>query len=179
MHVTQAITINSPPDKVYEFWRDFENLPRFTHHLEFVETNGAGRSHWVARKPGGGTVEWDAEVTEDRPNELIAWRSVGEDDDVQNSGAVHFTPAPGGRGTEVRVELDYDPPGGKVGTLIAKIFGEEPGQQLNDDLRRLKQVMETGEVLRSPGSPEGIGRSVLRQHPAQPADHEDTTEIRP
>lgn len=179
MRVTKTITINSRPDEIYDFWRDFENLPRFTHHLEFVETNEAGRSHWVAKAPAGGTVEWDAEVTEDRPNELIAWRSVGANDDVHNSGSVRFTPAPGDRGTEVRVELNYDPPGGKVGSTIAKLFGEEPGQQLDDDLRRLKQVMETGEVLLSPGSPEGIGRSVLRQHPAQPAEREAGTETRP
>ena len=173
MRVKKAITINRPVPEVYAFWRDFENLPRFMHHLEMVETTSASRSHWIAKAPGGSSVEWDAEVTDDQPNKLIAWRSIGSDDDVRNSGIVRFLPAPGGRGTELHVEINYDPPGGKAGALVAKLFGEEPGQQTGDDIRRLKQVLETGEVLRSHGSPEGIGtRSVMRQHPAQPSEHD-------
>ena len=152
MHVTKTITINRPIDEVYTFWRDFENLPRFMYHLEIVETTRSNRSHWVAKAPAGKSVEWDAEVTEDRPGELIAWRSVGNDNDVRNSGTVRFRKAPGGRGTEVHVDLDYDPPGGKAGGLVAKLFGEEPNIQIGDDLHRLKQVMETGEVLRSHGA---------------------------
>jgi uncharacterized membrane protein len=172
MQVTKTITILRQPHEVYEFWRDFENLPRFMYHLEHVETIGSGRSHWIAKAPGGGTVEWDAELIEDRPNEFIAWRSVGADDDVRNSGAVRFTPAPGERGTEVRVDLQYDPPGGSLGARVAKLFGEEPGQQMADDLRRFKQVMELGEVIRSAGSPEGVGQGVMRQRPSQPSEHE-------
>lgn len=170
MRVTKAITINRPIEEVYAFWRDFENLPRFMHHLEMVETTGNRRSHWVAKGPSDKGVEWDAEVTEDRPNELIAWRSIGKDDDVHNAGTVRFVKAPGGRGTEVHVFLEYDPPFGKAGALFAKLFGEEPGQQIDDDIRRLKQVLETGEVVRSNGSPEGMGRSMLHQHPAQPSE---------
>ena len=172
MRVTKAITINHPVEEIYAFWRDFENLPRFMYHLQMVEDVGGGRSHWTAKAPGGGHVEWDAEVTEDKPNELIAWRSIGSDDDVENSGVVRFLPAPGDRGTEIIVQMEYDPPGGKAGSLFAKLLGEEPGQQIDDDLRRLKQVIETGEVVRSHGSPEGMGRSILKQHPAQPSEGE-------
>ena len=173
MRVKKAITINRPVPEVYAFWRDFENLPRFMHHLEMVETTSANRSHWIAKAPGGTSVEWDAEVTDDQPNKLIAWRSIGSDDDIRNSGIVRFLDAPGGRGTELHVEINYDPPGGKAGALVAKLFGEEPAQQTADDIRRLKQVLETGEILRSQGSPEGIGtRNVMRQHPAQPSEHD-------
>ncbi len=148
MKVTKTTTINSSPEELYRFWRDFENLPRFMRHLESVRVTEPGRSHWKAKAPAGTTVEWDAEITEDRPNELIAWRSL-EGADVENSGSVRFTPATGGRGTVVTVNVEYDPPGGKVGSLVAKLFGEEPEQQVQDDLRAFKQVIETGEVVLS------------------------------
>jgi uncharacterized membrane protein len=151
IHVVQAITINRPRNEVYGFWHNFENLPRFMAHLESVEVSGEGRSHWTAKAPAGTTVEWDAETIDDRPNELIAWRSL-EDATVPNSGTVRFTDAPGDRGTEVHVELRYQPPGGKLASLIAKLFGEEPDQQVKGDLRRFKQVMETGEVVHSDAS---------------------------
>jgi uncharacterized membrane protein len=136
------------------------------YHLEEVQVRGSGRSHWKAKAPAGATVEWDAEMTEDRPNERIAWRSL-PDADVTNSGSVEFRRAPGNRGTEVRVEIRYDPPSGKLGALVAKLFGEEPSQQIGDDLRRLKQVLEVGEVVRSEASPEGQGRPYLAQRPAK------------
>ena len=166
--VEKAITINRSPEEVYQAWRDFSNLPRFMLHLESVQVMGDGRSHWKAKAPAGRTVEWDAEVTEDRPNEVIAWRSL-PGADVQNSGTVRFDPAPGGRGTEVRVKLQYDPPAGIVGATVAKLFGEEPNQQLREDLYRFKQVLETGEVVRSEGSLDGAR---LRQRPAQPPEDE-------
>ena len=172
MRITKAITINHPVAEVYAFWRDFENLPRFMNHLQMVETTGGSRSHWTAKAPGGGDVEWDAEITEDRPNELIAWRSVGPNSDVENSGAVQFRTAPGDRGTEVIVSVEYDPPGGKAGSIFSKLLGEDPALQIEDELRRLKQVIETGEVVRSEGSPEGMGRGILKQHPAQPSEDE-------
>ena len=174
MHVTKSITILREPEEVYEFWHDFENLPRFMYHLQQVEVRDDGTSHWVANAPGVGTVEWDAEIAKDTPNELIGWRSIGETDSVKNVGSVRFTPAPGGRGTEVRVELFYDPPGGKLGATIAKLFGEEPGQQVADDLRRLKQVLEVGEVVRSAASPDGVGQGVMRQGPSQPGGKRKT-----
>ncbi len=151
--VIRSITINQTPDEVYRFWRNFENLPRFMEHLESVQVVDDRRSHWKASAPAGQSVEWDAEITEDRPGELIVWRSLGGAD-VSNSGRVRFVTAPGGRGTEVHVEVRYDPPGGKLGTVVAKLFGEEPGQQVDSDIRRFKQVMETGEVVlsREPGS---------------------------
>jgi uncharacterized membrane protein len=152
--VRRTVAINKPVDEVFAFWRDFENLPRFMRHLESVTCDDSRRSHWVARAPAGRRVTWDAEVIEERPNELIAWRSL-EDSDVRNSGMVAFERGPGGRGTTVRVSLTYAPPGGKFAAVVAKLFGEEPGQQVTDDLRRLKQLMEAGEVPTVDGQPRG------------------------
>ncbi|HVE80037.1 MAG TPA: SRPBCC family protein [Gemmatimonadaceae bacterium] len=144
----KSITVRLPVEEVYRFWRNFENLPRFMRHLESVEVVSERRSHWKAKAPAGLTVEWDAEIVDERPNELISWRSL-EGADVSNAGTVRFQPAPGGRGTEVRVELQYDPPGGKIGSKLAMLFREEPGQQVQDDLRVFKQVMETGDIVLS------------------------------
>ncbi len=146
-----SVTINRPAAELYRFWRDFENLPRIMPHLESVESSGDGRSHWRAQAPAGKTVEWDAELIEDRPNQFIAWRSL-PDADVRNSGSVRFRPAPGGRGTEVTVELRYEPPGGGIGAAVAKLFGREPQQEVSADLRAFKQVMETGEIVHSDAS---------------------------
>lgn len=162
--VNKSIVINATAEEVYSYWRDFENLPRFMHYLESVTVTGEGRSHWVAKAPGG-SVEWDAEVTEDRPNELIAWRSL-EGSEVETSGSVRFEPAVGGRGTVVHVKLDYSPPGGVVGALVAKLFGEDPGAQMQIDLRRFKQVIELGEVVVSDGTL--VGEGYTEQRPAQP-----------
>jgi uncharacterized membrane protein len=126
------------------------------------------RSHWTARGPVGKAIEWDARIVDDRPGSLIVWRS-SDGATVRNSGSVRFADAPGGRGTEVHVELRFDPPGGVVGAAFARLLGEHPDQQIRDDLRRFKQVLETGEVVRSEGSPEGVhGIRQLRQRPAQP-----------
>lgn len=163
--VRKSLIINRTPEELYQFWRNFENLPRFMKHLESVQVTGDGRSHWVAKAPAGSSVEWDALITEDRPNELIAWRSL-EGADVDNSGSVSFERAPGGRGTIVRVEIEYNPPGGVIGSAIAKLFGEEPGQQAQEDLRCFKQMMETGEVVISDGTVWDNG--LLTQRPAQP-----------
>jgi uncharacterized membrane protein len=168
IEVTEAITINRPRNEVYSFWQNFENFPRFMAHLESIQVVDERLSHWKAKAPAGATVEWDAETVEDRPNELIAWRSL-PDSEVPNSGMVRFRDAPGKRGTEVIVELSYQPPGGRLGALIAKLFGEEPGQQVKGDLRRLKQVMEIGEIVHSDAS---IHRG---PHPAQPA--QDWSEV--
>lgn len=170
MQVAKAITVWRPIEDVYAFWRDFENFPRFMFHVEHVEDLGGGRSHWVARAPAGRTVEWDAEITDDTPDERIAWHTIGDDNDVRHGGSVSFVPAPGGRGTEVHVSLGYDTPGGKVGAMIAKLFGEEPGQQVNDDLRRFKQILEVGEVVRSEASLEGTGQGIRRQDANQPRE---------
>ncbi len=163
-----AITVNRPPDEVYRFWRDVENLPRFMAHLESVHGQGDVRSHWVARAPAGATVEWDAEVVEDVPGSLVAWRSL-DGAEVPNSGTVRLAPAPGGGATEVRVDLEYQPPLGAIGATAARLFGEDPLQQIKDDLRRFKQVVETGDVVRSDGSPDGTRtQRQLHQREAQP-----------
>jgi uncharacterized membrane protein len=159
--VEKSVTVNRPPEEVYRFWRDFQNLPRFMNHLESVSDLGGGRSHWVAKAPAGKTVEWDAEVYNEKENELIAWRSL-EGADVDNAGSVRFEPAPEGRGTVVRVTLKYDPPAGKLGSLIAKLWGEEPSQQIEEDLRRFKQVMEAGEIPTTEGQPSGRSASAGR-----------------
>lgn len=160
--VTQSITINRPPDEVYGFWRRLDNLPHFMRHLESVEVIDDQRSHWRAKGPADKTVEWDAVITQDRPNELIAWQAEGKAD-VYNEGTVRFRPAPGGRGTEVVVDLRYDPPGGAAGVAVAKLLHREPGQQVYDDLRRLKQVLEIGEVVVSDAT-----AYAGTPHPAQP-----------
>ena len=163
--VSVGVTVNRSADEAYALWRDFARLPVFMTHLESVTDEG---KHWVATAPGGGTVEWDAEIVEDVPGERLSWRSVGGAD-VDNAGTVTFAAAPGGRGTEVRVQLSYDPPAGKLGTAVARLLGEEPRQQVTDDLRRFKQILETGEVVRSPASPEGHRSTRLaRQRPGQP-----------
>jgi uncharacterized membrane protein len=170
VQVRKAITINRPAEDLYRFWRDFSNLSRFMHHLESVQVIDDRRSHWKAKAPLGRTVEWDAEVTEDRTNERLAWRSL-EGADVPNHGSVSFEPAPGGRGTTVRVDLHYEPPGGVVGATIAQLFGREPGQEVQEDLRAFKQLMETGDVVQSDATVKGGGaaqpsaRRVGREEP--------------
>jgi uncharacterized membrane protein len=168
MELTATTTIRRPASEVYAFWRDLENLPTFMAHLEQVRTTGDRTSHWSASAPFGSDVEWDAEIIEETPGEKIAWRSTG-DADVPNAGTVRFLPAPDGVSTEVHVVLVYDIPGGAVGKAVARYFGEEPHQQLDDDLRRFKQVLETGEVVRSDGAPWGKrARKEFPQRPAQP-----------
>ena len=134
------MVVNRPVQEVYQFWRNFENLPRFMDHLESVTVLDENRSHWVAKAPAGTRVEWDAAIHNEIENELIAWRSL-PDADVNNAGSVHFA-AVGEGATEVRVVLSYQPPAGKLGAVVAKLLGEEPSTQVDDDLRRLKQVME-------------------------------------
>jgi len=163
IRVRKAITINRPPEAVYALWRDFESLPSFMFHLESVRELDQRLSYWKMRAPFGTSVEWTAEIVEDRPNELISWRSV-EGAVVSNAGRVRFVPASGGRGTEVQLDVSYDPPGGVIGATIAKLFGQEPNQQVDGDLRRFKQVLEVGEVVHSDAS---IHRGM---HPAQPSD---------
>jgi uncharacterized membrane protein len=156
IHVEQVFTINKTPWELYEYWRNFENLPRIMSHLESVTKTDEQRSHWVATAPAiaGGRVEWDAEIINDEPNALIAWRSL-PGADVDNAGSVRFVPGPEGRGTEVKVVIDYIPPAGVVGKWIAKLFGEEPEQQIREDLRKFKQFMETGEVPTTEGQSRG------------------------
>jgi uncharacterized membrane protein len=152
--VEKTVTINKPSDELYRFWHDFENLPTFMKHLKSVTVQDNKRSHWVATAPLGASVEWDAEILEDRENEFISWASV-EGADVENSGFVRFTKAPGNRGTEVKVVLEYSPPGGALTAAFAKLFGEEPEQQIGDNLRHFKMLMEAGEIATTEGQPHG------------------------
>ncbi|MER7442684.1 SRPBCC family protein [Micromonospora avicenniae] len=168
IRIDMAVTVNRTPAEAYRYWRDVENLPRFMSHVESIRAIDLRRSHWTARGPAGRHIEWDAEIVDDQPNRSIAWRSL-PGTRVPNAGRVRFVPAPGERGTEVRVQLGYAPPAGALGRAVAKLFGEEPEQQVRDDLRRFKQVLETGDVVRSEGSPEGISaRQQIMQRPAQP-----------
>ena len=152
--VVRSVTIGKPAGELYDFWRKFDNLPRFMYHLERVDVLDDKRSHWVAKAPLGRTVEWNAVVINEKPGELIAWQSE-PGADVDSAGSVAFKPGPQGRGTEVHVSLSYQPPAGQLGASIAKLFGEEPGQQIADDLRRFQQLMETGEVATVEGQSAG------------------------
>ncbi|MCC5666824.1 SRPBCC family protein [Nostoc sp. CHAB 5784] len=152
--VEKTVTINKSAEELYRFWHNFENLPTFMKHLKSVKVHNEKRSHWIANAPLGNSVEWDADILEDRENEFISWASV-EGADVDNSGFVRFKKAPGDRGTEVKVVLEYNPPGGALAATVAKLFGEEPEQQIGDELRRFKMLMEAGEIATTEGQPSG------------------------
>jgi Predicted integral membrane protein len=157
--IEKVVTVNRPASELFAFWHDFENLPRFMPHLESVQVLDNKRSHWVAKAPLGKTVEWDAEIINEVPGEMIAWKSV-EGADIPNAGSVWFKALPADRGTEVRVVLEYDPPAGRLGAAVAKLLGEEPGVQVRDALRHFKNLMEAGEVPTIDGQPHGTkGRS--------------------
>lgn len=154
MRVEQVYTIDRPASELYEFWRHFENLPRFMRHLRSVEAIDERRSRWVAAAPAGTSVEWEAEVIEDRPHELIAWRSL-PGSPIEHRGEVRFESPLDGSGTVVRVAMEYKPPLGAPGAVVARLFGEEPRQQVQEDLRRFKRLMETGEIPTTEGQPQG------------------------
>ena len=151
--VRKAITIDKPPEELYRFWREFENLPRFMRHLQSVHSS-ARSLHWVSTGPLGKNFSWDAEIVEDRENELISWRSL-PGSQIENQGSVRFQSAPEGRGSEMLVELLYRPPAGRLGAAFAMLFGEEPEQQIREDLRRFKDLMEAGEIATTDGQPHG------------------------
>lgn len=153
IHVTKALTINKSAAELYRFWRGFENLPIFMRHLESVTNTGEKLSHWKAKAPLGTFVEWDAELTSDVENERIGWKSL-EGSDIPNSGVVEFRPTVN-RGTEVKVTMIYEAPGGKLGEWAAWLLGEEPQLQVAEDLRRFKSLMETGLIMSTKGQPSG------------------------
>jgi uncharacterized membrane protein len=156
IRLTAAFLIDKPVEELYRFWRDLENLPAIMSHLESVHVIDEKHSRWTAKAPkiAGGSVKWDAEIVEDRPNERIAWRSLA-DADVENRGSVEFTRAHGDRGSVVRVKMEYSPPAGRIGSWFAKLFGESPESQVREDLRRFKRMMEIGENLTTDGQPRG------------------------
>ncbi|PWU07717.1 MAG: cyclase [Terriglobia bacterium] len=160
IRVDRSITINRPRAEVYGFFRNLSTFPQFMKHVESVQETDGNRSHWVVRAPAGSTVEWDAVIHNRIENELVAWRTL-PGADVDHAGSVWFKDAPGGRGTEITVELQYNPPTGMLGALWAKLWGEEPTQQIEDDLRSLKQMLEAGEVTTG-GQPMGGKPRVTR-----------------
>jgi len=164
--VERAVAINMPPGELYRFWRNFENLPRIMAHLESVTVVDDRRSRWKAKAPAGQSVEWDAEIIREEPERLISWRSIDEAT-VPNAGSVHFADAGGDRGTVVRVVLEYQPPAGQLGRLVAKLFGEEPDVQVREDLRRFKSMMEAGEVPNSRAPSGSAPRNAIQPQEAR------------
>lgn len=154
VRVDKSVTIAKAPEELFAFWRNVENLPRFMSHLESVTRIDDKRSHWVAKAPAGQKVEWDAEIINEIQNELIGWKSL-EGADVDHAGSVHFLREPDGAGTSVKVELRYDPPAGKAGVAVAKLFREDAATQIDEDLRRLKALLEAGEVAGIEDQPTG------------------------
>jgi uncharacterized membrane protein len=154
VHIQASIAINKSPEELYAFWRQFRNLPMFMKNLESVTEIDRWNSHWVAKGLGGARVEWDAEIYNEEENKLISWRSL-ENADVVNAGSVRFEKAPEGHGTYVRVTVNYNPPAGKLGATLAQLLGTEPLQLIKEDLRRLKQFMETGEIPTIAGQTSG------------------------
>jgi uncharacterized membrane protein len=169
-----SVAVNRSPEDCYRFWRDFNNLSRFMTNVESVRATGERTSHWSIRTPAGLTAESDAELTEDTPNERIAWRSL-PGSDVQTTGTVSFEPGPAGRGAIIRIDMEYTPPAGRAGALVVKLFGADPGQQSNSDLRRFKQLMEAGEIATIEGQPSGP-RSAPRRMIERLIEHENATE---
>ena len=147
VHVRESVRLEKPVAEVYRFWRRLENLPRFMAHLKRVTDLGNGRSRWEAQGPADLTVAWDAEIINDVENSVIGWRSL-PGSDVVTAGSVNFSTARGGRSTEVRVRLQYQPPAGRAGALLAGAFGRSPAQMIREDLRRFKQLLEAGEMPR-------------------------------
>jgi len=154
VNVLESVTINRSIEELYRFWRNLENLPQFMRHLNSVERVTDTISHWKAKGPAGTTVEWDAEIHNEVPNQVIGWRSL-EGADVVSAGSVNFDSAAGGRGTRVTVHLQYSPPGGKVGAAVARLFGRDAETEIREDLRRFKQIIEAGEVPTTSGQPRG------------------------
>jgi uncharacterized membrane protein len=154
VHVEESVTINRTPEELFRFWRNFENLPKFMNNLESVRVIDDRRSRWVAYGPGDKTVEWESEIINQEQDRLIAWRTLS-DADVQHTGSVRFVKAPSGRGTQVKVTMEYLPPAGRVGAALARLFHSAPDQEIREDLRRFKQLMEVGEISTTRGQPRG------------------------
>ncbi len=157
--IAKAVMINKSPEELYSYWRDLVNLPRFAKQLESVQVIDSMHSHWTIRSAAGQIFQWDAEIVNEIPNELIGWRSLAGAD-LNNAGSVHFDRAPGGRGTMVKVEIEYEPPVHRIGDAVAKLLGQDPSQMLKENLLRLKELMETGEIATIEGQPRG-SRNVL------------------
>jgi uncharacterized membrane protein len=160
--VIKCVTINRSPEDLFRFWRRLENLPFFARHLISVKETSPTESHWVAKSPAGTTAEWDAVIVKETPNEYLAWES-SPGSEIDNAGSVRFKPAPAKQGTEVMVTLEYIPPVGALGALIARLYGEEPNIQVEEDLARFKAFMETGEIPTTINQPVGSGAKPRRE----------------
>lgn len=152
-HLRSTITIERPLEQVYEYCRDLAHAPRYMHHVRAVTVDG-DRARWIARVPGGRELEWETELTQDVSNDHLAWQSLAEQP-LQHSGRIQLRPAPSGRGTEVELELSYRAPGGRIGGMLAGLFGSLAEIDLDDDLHRLRQLLETGEIATTAGQPTG------------------------
>jgi uncharacterized membrane protein len=176
VRMTASVTVATPASQAYELWRRFEFLPSFMAHLDEVRVTGPVTSHWRASAPFGRTVEWDARITGDVAGERLAWRSL-DNAAIYSEGDVRFTPAPGGRGTEIHATMRYGMSGARLALAAARYFGAHPNERLDAELRRFKQVAETGEVVRSEGAPDGKPeRRDFPQHPARPLWPEELRE---
>lgn len=179
LRLTSSVTVAVPALQAYELWRLFERLPAFLTHIDEIRVTGPDMSHWRASAPFGAAVEWDAQIVDDVPGERLAWLSIAGGA-VANAGDVAFSPAPGGRGTEIHVTLYYHISGARAAAALARYFGERPARQLDDELRRFKQIAETGEVVRSEGAPGGkYARRDFPQHPARPLSRDELIEVLP
>lgn len=170
--VSDAVTVDKSPEALYAVWRDLAGLPRLMTHLERVEVLDERRSHWTVKAPAGTSVSWDAELTADEPGRRIAWQSL-PGATIQNSGEVLFSPAPGDRGTEVVVRLAYKAPGGTTGAVIARMAGQEPSQQLRDDLMRFKREQEIGFAPTTEGQTSGRAEKEAEKEQAKQARQEE------
>jgi len=156
VHLVEAMTIDRPADELYAYWRDYSNIPKFMEHVKSVGDRGDNVSHWVVRGPRGMELSWDARIHNEEPGEMIAWRSL-PGGSVDTAGSVHFRRAPGGRGTEVIVNEKINPPAGRLGVSVGKLLGYDPEQLTRESLRKLKMLMEAGEVATTKGQPSGRG----------------------
>ncbi|SRR6266568_3343240 len=181
VHVERSFTINRPVSEVYDYFRNFENLPKFMQHLREVRVTGEKTSRWVAEAPLGFELEWDAEIVDESQNRHLTWQSL-PGTLIPNRGSVAFRAASEYHGgTEMTVVLEYLPPVGRGGALFARIFGREPSMQIREDLRRLKQLLEAGEIPTTDGQPHGRRTAFMRmveavnQQPKQRSkpDHAD------
>jgi uncharacterized membrane protein len=164
VRVDKSVTVTRRLEEVYAFWRNLSNLPRFMRHVHTVEVIDEKKSHWIVSAPGGKIVEWNVEINSEEPNQRIGWRSVAGSD-VETAGSVRFKRAPGGRGTEVQLELQYLPRGGALGALLVRIMGGDPANQIGEDLKRFKQLMETGEIATTTGQSDGKQNFSHREAP--------------
>jgi uncharacterized membrane protein len=170
LRVKKSVTVNRPQAELYEYWRNLDNLPRFMPHVRSVQRHGAGRSHWVLSGPRGTVLKFDAQITVERPNQMIGWQTL-PGAVMHHRGYVKFLPAPGNRGTEVHVALEYEPPGGAAGKLLGSLLGPVTEQQIQDEIRNFKRIMEAGDTPTTKGQPTGHSANGQEQAHAPEAGH--------